>query len=389
MKITPKKLESLKPGKQTKYITIGDGLHLEVRKNGKKYWRMRYRFRGKPRLESLGVFPAVSLQEAKQERSRIHVYLADNIDPRNERVSNDNVTFKQIGDGWLDAESVEWSPKHAADIRSRVKRYAYPEFGQRIASEITPLWIKDWAETTRKSTSKRLTRNVLGDISNIFDYGIVTEACTNNPASAIKRYFKAGKTGNFKAVINIDELHQMIKTISESRMKDQAKVATYLHIMLFPRPSELRTARQDSFNMDRGIWTNKLLKCRDVQRYVEVPLPTQAQAMIAPRLDGRELLFKGRGNGTFATDYLLYQLQTVAGIKGTVMHGYRATAHSLIRTELGYGHRLDLLEQQLGHVVRTPNGTAYDRADFIDERREMLQKWADFLFEDHHFVGLT
>lgn len=376
-------IKNAKPQSKKTYLSVGFGLHCEVWPNGAKYWRMRYRWRGKPRLESLGVYPDVSLKDAIAKRDAIRDKLAQKIDPRSQYQSGGE--FEKVATDWLEIAGADISERHRSSIKSRIDRVLLAEFAGHV-SNIEPDQVFDFAKKLNKSDmSRNQMKKHLSDLVRILDFAVIMRHCQYNAAAAVSKMYKKEKYENFQALTepkDIDILAKVLRGIdTHPKISAQARDVLNLQVLLFPRPIELKRAEQPTVDLSDAIWANRLAKHKKTgNTWLDVPLSRQAAEIIEPRLDGRRYLWRGHGSELYSINYPLRNLRKIPEAKerNLTVHGFRATAHSLLRSELGY-KSIDIREQALGHAVSTANGTAYDRANLLSERRVMMQDWADFI----------
>ncbi len=378
-------LRAVKPGPKDIPLFDGGGLYFLVKKNGAKGWRFKYRFGGKPHLISFGEYPAVSLEKARQERTVARGHLAAGVDPgvarQALRAANMGAnTFKAVALEWFEAKRSGWSRKHANRIMSNFTRVVFPSLGDRPVTAITPPELLDVGRRVQRLTIPT-AHFVMGMCKEVFKYAIGAGRAERNPAFDIQGLLKPKpKARNRAAVLDPDVLAELLRAMDSSISGFNVRCAMRLVLYLFQRPGELVSAEWKDINFARAEWSFQVTK-KDVPH--KVPLAHQAVDIL------RELKkMTGEGRFVFAqaanpekhistdTVRLAFRACGVSSDSFTP-HGSRATAATMLQEILKFSKAP--IERQLSHKVPDVNGTAYDRTQFIDERRVMMQEWADYL----------
>lgn len=388
-------------GKETTYTLFdGGGLYLEVSPlqltpEGKplpvsKRWRMKYRFEGKSCLTSFGAYPAVSLEQAREKRRKVREMLALGIRPTEERrrtttqddaASTDQRAFRDVAQEWYDVTEDQWAPSYARTIKQRLENDVHPMLGDRPISSIKPADILAVLRMIEGRGAIESAHRVRMHISQVYDYAITIGLVEINPALRLGKALKRPDTRHMAAVLDIQELGRLMRDIEGYQGAFQTRCALRLAPLLFVRPGELRAMTWAELDLDAALWSIPGERMKMSHAHL-VPLCRQAMEILTelrPLTGHHAYVFAGRtgkrpmSNNTInaALRYLGWDKDAVTG------HGFRATARTLLDEVLGC--RVDLIEHQLAHKVKDPNGRAYNRTSFLADRREMMQTWADYL----------
>jgi len=372
------------------------GLYLEVDPSGGKYWRFKYRFPKEKRI-SLGVYPEVSLADARDARDECRKLVAKEIDPSVHRKA---VKAGRKGLGADDFETIarEWltkfidpkSEKHRKKVYARFVNDIFPKIGRRPIKEITRQEMLDAILKIEGRGAGDTARRTLGSCSQIFSYAIRTSRCDINVCHDLRGALKAIEAGNFAAVTKPEDFAGILRAMDSYKGTFPVQCALKLAPLVFVRPGELRHAKWEDIDLNEGQWLLELSKDnRDRVRppgfdeKIIVPLPRQAlevlQSLYQLTGDGVYVFPSARSASRPMSENAVLAAMRRLGIPKEEMcgHGFRASARTILEQELHIEPHY--IEHELGHQVLDPNGRAYNRATFLPERRLMLQSWADYL----------
>jgi integrase len=366
----------------------GAGLYLEVVPAGGRWWRLKYRFAGKEKLLSLGVYPEVRLADARVRCAEARKLLADGIDPsvhrraqraaRTEKAAN---TFEVVAREWFEKNSPTWAPSHATRVLRRLERDVFPYIGGRPIGELAPPEVLRVLQRIENRNVLETAHRVRTDIGAVFRYAIATGRADRDAAADLRGALKPTNPEHFAAVTDPDALGELLRALWGYQDGTPVVVAALkLAPMLFVRPGELRSAKWADIDLDAGEWKFTASKTKTPHL---VPLAPQAVAILRELqpLTGRGpyVFPSARSNQRPMSNNAVTAALRRMGIERAVTcgHGFRATARTLLDEVLGY--RVDLIEAQLAHAVKDANGRAYNRTSFLAERRKMMQGWADYL----------
>jgi integrase len=367
-------------------IFDGGGLFLHVQQSG-KYWRLKYRWAGKERLLALGVYPDVGLKDARQARDDARKLKAQGIDPSAHRrairsASADAAasTFEAVAmEWWQTVHSRKVVTSHADRNLRRLQRHVFPLLGRRPITEIAPRELLDVlrrvVDTGHVETAHRV-RTLCGQV---FRYAIATARGDRDIAADLRDTLPPAVTKHHAAVTSPDEIAALLRAIDGYDGYPATRGALRLTPLLFVRPGELRQAEWKDFDIDGARWDYTPSKGGEP---LLVPLPRQAVEILREMeplsRTGRYVFPSVRGKGrpmsANTVNAALHRLDYKDVMTG---HGFRAMARTVLVERLNVP--AEYVEQQLAHTVRDPLGRAYNRTTFLEQRREMLQTWADYL----------
>lgn len=386
MPLTDPEIRNAKPADKTKRLYDSRGLYIEITPRGGKYWRHKYRFGGKEKRLSYGVYPEVTLKEARERRDEARRLLRDGLDTSAERkrekartVERHMNTFEAIAQEWFEKWSPTASPSYSERTWSRLQRFIIPYLGARPLAEIEPpdvLAALRRIEARGTGETAHRVRNVIGQV---FRYGVATGRCSRDPTADLRGALGTVKGKHYPAPTDPKRVGELLRMLEAHQGEPVVSAALRLAPMLFVRPGELRKMRWSNLDLEACEWRFTLSK---VHTEHLVPLADQAVAIIKelhPLTGHGEHVFRAlRGDRPISDAALTAALRRL-GIPADelVVHGWRATARTLLHERLNFPP--DIIERQLGHRVPDRLGAAYNRTRFLDERRKMMQAYADYL----------
>ncbi|WP_340680094.1 integrase arm-type DNA-binding domain-containing protein [Paraglaciecola sp.] len=395
MPLTDVQIKQTNPQDKDLWLSDEKGLRLLVKTNGSKYWRLKYRFQGKQKTLAVGVYPEVSLKEARIMVADARQLLKNNIDPstykKEQKLTNDvdnEMLFSTIALDWWQKQKGKWKEDHASRVWTRLNDNALSKIGARPINELRPQEIIAVVQHIEKRGALDVAQRVLQDIGRVCRYAVQTGLLVINPASDLSGVLTQ-RISEHRASLPRAELAQFLKDLNGYTGQGRllTKLAIELLIYSFVRPGELLGARWDEFDLVENIWRIPAGRMKMKTDHI-VPLSDQAidtLNMIKP-ISGRfEFLFpserdrfKRMSDNTMrmAIFRLGYDGNTVGKSKVNP-HGFRATASSILNES---GFNPDAIERQLSHMERNGVRAAYTHhARYLEERREMMQWWADYL----------
>lgn len=389
MPLTDSSIRTAKPGPKSVRLFDGGGLYLEVAPSGGKWWRFKYRFEGKEKRLSLGVYPDVSLKEARVKRDDARKLLSSEIDPayhrkiqkaaKADRAAN---SFEFVAREWYSKHSPSWAESHSNKVIKRLENDVFPWIGGRpIADIVAP----ELLTTVRRIESRGAldtAHRSLQICGQVFRYAVATGRAERDPSSDLRGALPPARTTHYPSIVDPDGVGQLLRAIDGFRGTFPVLCALRLSPLLFVRPGELRKAQWAEFDFDKSEWSIPSERMKARKSHL-VPLATQAVEIFRDlhKLTGHGVyVFPGRdpqrSMSEAAVNAALRRLgyDTRTEITG---HGFRAMARTILHEELEISR--DVIEHQLAHRVPDALGTAYNRTQFIKERRRMMQLWADYL----------
>jgi integrase len=387
MPLTDVMIRNTKPAAKSIKRYDRDGLYLEVSPSGRKWWRLKYRFHGKENRISLGVYPEVSLRDARGRCEEARQLLAHGVDPSQERKAQKAAdtslienSFERVTREWFSKFSPSWAPAHAARKIRLFERDIFPWIGERPIAEITAHELLGVLHRIEKRGVRETERRALVFCGQVFRYAVASARAERDPSSDLRGALPPVKAEHFAAVTEPAQLGAILRALDAYDGTMTVRCAMRLMPMLFVRPGELRAAEWAQIDLDAGEWRYLVTK---TERNHIVPLCRQAVELLREvhQLTGRgKYVFpSARSNKRPMSDNAILAAMRAMGIPKDVTtgHGFRATARTILDEVLGV--RIDLIEHQLAHSVKDPNGRAYNRTAFLPERRKMMQVWADYL----------
>lgn len=370
-------------GKQQK-LADEKGLFLLITSSG-KYWRLKFRFGGKEKVLALGVYPEVSLKEARVKREDARRQLAEGIDPSLARKQSKVASrlasehnFEAIAREWHQSQLAIWSPGHAKRVIESLEVDAFPDLGLVPVSELTAPIMLDALRKVEARGATETAGRVLQRISSIMRYAIQTGRASYNPAQDLKGALRATKQEHRPALPRA-ELPEFYRRLAAEPLNPATRLAFHLLMLTMTRPGEVRFARWDEFDIERAEWRIPAERMKMRAPHI-VPLSRQALAVLKElrQVSGHcELLFPSERKLTdpMSENTLSYAMGRM-GYKGIATpHGFRALASTTLNEE---GFDPDVIERQLAHAERNKVRAAYHRAEYLDDRRKLLQWLADF-----------
>ena len=364
----------------------GGGLYLHIQKGG-KYWRMKYRFAKKERLLAFGVYPEVSLKEARQRRDEARELLTKKIDPNHQRRLDQTARVKEALDTF-GAVAREWYfevhahgvvESHAQRNLRRLEVYLLPYLGRRPIVEITAPELLECLRRIEQSGKNETAKRVKNLAGQVFRYGLSVGCCERDIAADLRDALRPVKVVHHPALIDPEEIRPLLLAIDGYGGHPATCVALKLAPLLFVRPGELRQAEWASFDLDNAEW--KYLPSKKGLPLI-VSLPVQAVVLLreifAITGEGRYVFPSIRGDGRPMSENTINGALHSLGFKDKMTgHGFRAMARTVLAERLNVPP--EYIEQHLAHAVKDANGRAYNRTTFLEQRKEMLQTWADYL----------
>lgn len=387
MPLTDTAIRNAKPGAKPTKLFDEKGLFLIVTPSGGKWWRLKYRFDGKEKLLSLGVYPDTGLKDARDSRDEARKLLAKGIDPSENRKAKKTAradlaanSFEVVAREWFAKYEPTWAKDHANRTIRRFERDVFPWIGGNAIAEIKAPELLAVMRRIEKRGALETAHRALGNCGQVFRYAIATGRAIRDPSGDLRGALPPVKGEHFAAVTEPKQVAELLRTLDGYQGTLAVACALRLAPLVFVRPGELRNAEWADIDLDAAEWRYTVTKTNTAHI---VPLATQAVTILRElhALTGAgRLVFPGaRSNGRPMSDNAILAAMRRLGIGKDEMsgHGFRAMARTILDEVLGV--RPDLIEHQLAHAVKDPNGRAYNRTAHLPERRKMMQQWADYL----------
>jgi integrase len=385
MPLTDIKARNAKPKEKTRKLYDERGLYLEISPKGGKWWRFKYRYEGKEKRLSLGVYPDVNLKLARERRDDARKLVANGIDPSENRkaeklTKGGGNCFEAVAREWYAKYSTNWSANHGGRIIRRLERDIFPWIGDKPIAVVNAPELLSVIQRIEKRGALETAHRALGNCGQVFRYAVATGRAERDPSGDLRGALPPAKGEHFAAVTEPKQVAELLRAIDGYEGSLIVACALRLAPLVFVRPGELRKAKWEDIDLEGGEWRYIVTK---TQTQHIVPLSRQAIEVLnelQPLTGNGPYVFPGaRSKDRPMSDNAILAAMRRMGIGKEEMsgHGFRAMARTMLDEVLGI--RPDFIEHQLAHAVRDPNGRAYNRTAHLPERRKMMQDWADYL----------
>lgn len=378
-----------RPKNTPKKISDGKGLQLWVMPSGAKYWRYKYRIGGQEKLFSIGVYPDLSLAEARKKHRTVYEEVVKGIDPfvreKQERIARDFAnrnTFKAVADEWLEKRKYEVKEITYNRIVGRLNKDVFPEIGSFPINEVTPLVLLDMLRKIERRGAHEMVRACRQYCGQILRYGVATGRAERDFTADIKEALKTRKVTH-QPSLSPDEIPEFIKALRENdaRLYWQTRLALEMLMLTFVRPIELVSAEWSEFDLKGKCWVIPVGKTKMNKVHI-VPLSPQSLRILeklnsSNRRSKYVFIHQYDAAKHMSRDALSKAIRSM-GFQGRhTAHGFRSLAMTTLLEKLNYPFHV--IDCQLGHGKRNQLGSAYDRSEFLDERVRMMDDWGKYI----------
>ena len=378
MALTEVAVKQAKAGEKTRSMSDGKGLLLEVRPNGRKYWIVRYWVNGKEKRSSLGAYPEVSLKEAREKNYELRRVVASGSRPDRERE-----TFADVVNEWLEARAKpKFSESYMRTVLLRLGKFILPEFGHLKIGEITSSKVLALCRRIEASGTVDTSHRVKQLAGQIFRFAIVTDRVDSDPTVALYGALSPHKERHYSSVMGSAAIGALIRSI-EGYPQAVVRCALRFSALVFCRPGNVRMAEWSEIDPDRQEWRISGEKMKMDRPHI-VPLARQTVELLEELREftgrGRWLFPSARRDGRCMSENTIrVALRSMGyGNEDMTAHGFRSMASTTLNE---HGWPVDVIERQLAHAEKNAVRAAYNHAEYLPQRREMMQWWADFLDE--------
>jgi len=387
MPLTDKQAKAAAPAEKTYRLTDGGGLYLEITPAGGKYWRMKYRFAGKEKRLAIGVYPTVTLKAARAARDTAKLQLADGIDPSANKRAKKLATkaaiansFELLAREWFEVKMKDRSKDHRARTLRAMERDLFPALGSRPVNDITPAELLQVLRKIEARGTIETAHRVKQTASAVFRYGVATSRCERDPSADLKGALATHKTKHLAAITDPAEAGRLMLAIEGYTGTPVVKAALQCSALWFCRPGEVRHLEWAQVN-----WEESRLEFAAEKTGLDHIVPLSRQSIeilreLEPITSRSRYVFpSARGASRPLSENGVRAALRTLGFTNDQMtpHGFRAMARTLLDEVLGYPPHI--IEQQLAHAVQDAMGRAYNRTQHLEQRRKMMQHWADYL----------
>jgi integrase len=385
--LTDTKIRTAKPAEKPQKLFDGGGLFLLVTPTGGKLWRFKYRFGGNEKLLSMGTYPGTSLAEARQRRDQASALLAKGLDPGETKKAQkaagkqEAETFEIIAREWHAKFSSSWAVSHAKATLRRLELFIFPWLGNRPIKTITAPELLAALRRIEAKGALETAHRVKQVCGQVFRYAIATGRAERDPSGDLRGAIPPASGKHMATITDPKEIAGLLRSIDSYRGSIVTRCALQLAPLVFVRPGELRQAEWSEFNLETAEWRIPAEKMKAGAVHI-VPLSRQAIDFLreihpltghgryvfpSPRTDSRPM----------SSNAILSALRRMGYAKEEMSgHGFRSMASTLLNEQ---GWNRDAIERQLAHAERNSVRAAYNHAEFLPERKKMMQAWADYL----------
>ena len=387
MAITNTACKNAKPNPDKAYKLSDDkGLYLLIAKNGGKWWRFDYRFAGKRKTLSMGTYPEISLKSARQKREVARELIARQIDPgitrKIEKAGSKENTFQAVAEEFLSNNSTQWSNAHHRHVTECFERDVYPWIGSRPLKELSAVEVLTTLRRIVDRGAIETAARTKQFIGQAIRYGIATGRATRDVTQDLRGALPSPAKGHYNAITDSKTLGKLLRDIETYKGSFVIRTILQLQPMLFARPGNLVRMEWSEVDLDLAEWRIPAEKMKMKERHV-VPLPSQAVELlqdIHPLTGAKRYVFannQGKDKQGHVSRETPGATLRRLGYKGIhTAHGFRTTASTILHEQ---GFHSDMIERQLAHAERNSVKAAYCHAEYLPERRKMMQAWADYL----------
>jgi site-specific recombinase, phage integrase family len=393
MKLNDRQIKNAKPAEKPFKLNDGKGLYLYINTSGGKLWRFDFSHNGKRKTLSIGKYPTISLVEARQAAENARRLLVSGQDPseakqqaKRERQTAALNTFESIARRWHSDNLIRWKENHAARVLRYFETDVFPVIGAMSIQEIRVSDIKAVLDGVMVRGVNNTAEKIREWTGAIFDYAVMLEIVETNPAYSLRKYIPAKQTDH-RPALSREELTEFFRRLILAEIEPQNRIALILNMLTFLRSTELRGGQWNEIDFDAAVWT---VPAQRMKHEKTAPKPPHAVPLADWTLELLAELKEITGNTPFLfpsrtktdgviSDATIGRIIERMGYKGRVTpHGFRSLASSVLNEQ---GFNPDAIERQLAHIENNKIRAAYNRADYLTERKEFMQWYSDFLRE--------
>jgi len=388
MPLSDTTIRNAKPTAKPRKLADGGGLYIEVAPSGGKWWRFKYRFEGKEKRISLGVYPDVGLKEAREKHAEARKLLAAGVDPsankkavkaaQSERAAN---SFETVAREWFDKHAPNWKENHSSKIIRRLEVDIFPWLGARPIGEVTAPELLAAIRRIESRGALETAHRALANCGQVFRYAVATGRAQRDPAADLRGSLPPSKETHHASITDPKAIGELLRDIEGYQGAFVTRCALRLAPLVFLRPGELRKAEWAEFNLDKAEWRLPPERMKMNAVHI-VPLASQAVVIlreIQPLTGAGRYVFTGARTTTrpMSENAVLAALRRMGYTTDEMTgHGFRSMASTLLNEQ---GFNRDAIERQLAHAERDGVRAAYNYAEYLPERKRMMQSWADYL----------
>ncbi len=384
MKLSNTKIQNLESNHKPYKVFDGDGLYLQINPNGSKLWRLRYYYNDKEKLVSLGKYPVVSLKDAREKAIDVRRQLDKGIDPtakkREEKLKKKN-DFEKVASEWWVNQKDRWTEEYAQTVWRRLERDALPWLKSRPVNELTTAELLQVLRRIESRGTVDTAHRICQYLNNIGIFAVACGYIENNPANNLVKALKSTLKRNMAAITDPKQIGPLLRAIDTLEGSFTVRQILRIAPLLFARPGELRRMEWNEVDFDTALWTIPASKTKKRREHL-VPLSEQALKILQethPATGSDEYVFPSvrAKNKPLSENTINASLRRLGYTKEEMTgHGFRTMASTNLH-ELGF--RSEIIERQLAHIDKNQIRGTYNKAEYLDERRKLMQSWSDCL----------
>lgn len=388
MSLTDTACKNAKPSEKPRKISDGGGLFLLVQPTGSKLWRQSYRFHGKFKLLSHGPYPSVTLLEARRMRDEAKALLAKDVDPgahkklnkRQAKIDADN-TFTIVAKEWFNNKQHGWTPAYSTRLWRRLETDIIPVIGNRSINDIAPPEVLEAIRKIEKRDAVVLASRLLQVCGQIFRYAVTTQRAKSDPTRDLRGALRSRGIVQHRSALKASELGPFFRSLAAYPGDEQTALALRLVAHTMVRTGEARFALWSEFEIDEKapIWRIPAERMKMRNEHI-VPLTPQVVDILSKLKklagDSKYVLPSATKDGVISQNTLIYALYRLGYHSRATVHGFRGTASTILNE---HGFNRDWIERQLAHSERNDVRSAYNSAEWLPDRRLMLEWWSNYL----------
>jgi len=393
--LTNKELINVKPKDKIYKLTDGKGLNVTIYPNGSKYWRLNYRFNNKQKTLALGVFPYVTLAQARIKAFKAKSMIAQGIDPSEVRkkekaISKGTTLFKNIAQSWFETKKRKWSEKHAQKVWRSLEDNILNHIGHKPIETIKSVEITKVLKIIEKRGSLEQLSKIRQRCNNIFIFAKAKDLIISNPVEGLEIVLKEHTSKNFNH-IKVEELPELVKSVDSLEADPTTKTGLILALHTFLRTSEIRFLTWDCINFEKRLLTvpKNLMKMKREHLVPMTDKVIEVLRALQPITGHYNYIFASTKQPElkpFSNNAMLFALYRLGWKGRTTVHGFRHLASTTLREA---GFQRQVVEKQLSHETKNKVEARYNKAEYLTDRTKMMQFWSDFINNSNGQININ
>lgn len=390
MPLTDTAIRAFKPAEKPRKIADGEGLYIQVSPAGGKHWRLAYRHNGKQKVLALGSYPIVGLKDARRKRDEAKALLGEGVDPSVQKKADKRrakiaaaCTFQSVAEDWFSLRKDGWSPGYSERLWRRIEADLFPAIGGRPIAEIEPAELLDAVRKIEQRGAVVLAKRITQVAGQIFRHAVVTGRAKSDPTRDLRGALKSPREKKSRTALKSTELPDFLKALADYPTR-QTELALRLIIHTAVRTGEARFglwSEVENIDGEAPLWRIPAARMKARAEHI-VPLTPSVVAILKELKelagDSQYLLPAATKDGVISQNTLIYSLYRLGYHSRATVHGFRGTFSTILNE---HGFNRDWIERQLAHAERNEVRGAYNSAEWLSDRRAMLEWWSNYLIE--------